>query len=505
MLSIVQSCALSGIEAVEIIIEVNAGERGDLRFVIVGLPDAAIRESYDRIFSALTNSGFQTPHTRTTVNLAPSDIRKEGSFYDLPIALGVIHGTGQAYLHNLSEFVIAGELGLSGKIRPVKGGIAFATYAKKHGKKLLLPTKSAQEAAFINDIEIYPVDTLCDAVKFLTGQMPKPPLPTHPFKTNESSYPSDIDFSEIKGQYALRRAVEIAVAGGHNLLMVGSPGSGKSMIAKRIPTIMPELSFDEFMETMSIYSTAGMLMNDDIPSLLRPFRAPHHSISNAGLLGGGSIPVPGEISLAHNGVLFLDELAEFRRTTLDSLRQPMEDGYLTISRGSGKIKFPCKTMIVGAMNPCPCGYFGDKNHKCKCSLNEISRYRAKISGPMLDRFDIQLHVPTVTIDEIQSTTPAESSKDIRNRIYGATAIQQQRFQSSQRNANMSHGDIIKYCPLDTPSNELLITAMRELSLSARAHDKILKVARTIADIDNTVNIQQQHILEAIQYRLFDRQ
>jgi magnesium chelatase family protein len=506
MLSIVRSCALRGIDAVNIAIEVNSGECGDLKFIIVGLPDTAIRESCDRIFSALLNSGYSIPRTRTTVNLAPSYIKKEGSFYDLPIALGVIHSTGQCYLNNLSEFIVAGELGLSGKIRGVRGGLTFAIQARKEGKKLLIPMESAKEASLVSGVEIFGIDNLNQAVKFLSGEMELIPIPHKAFPIEFDGKKNCPNFSEVKGQMALRRAVEIAVAGGHNLLMIGPPGAGKSMIAKCIPGIMPMPTFDEFLETMNIYSAAGLLMSGEKALFERPFRSPHHSTSDAGLLGGGSIPCPGEISLAHNGVLFLDELAEFKRTTLESLRQPLEDGEVTISRSSGKIKFPCHTMVVGAMNPCPCGYLGDKNHRCKCSNFDIQRYRTRISGPMVDRFDIQVHVPAVSIDDIQSKFPAECSAEIKIRIDVAVAMQRERLIGSNgnNNASMSHGEVVKFCELDRESSSLLETAMEQLSFSARAYDKILKVARTIADLEREEKILLPHLLESLQYRLLDR-
>lgn len=505
MLSTVQSCALRGIDAVNIAVEVNSGERGDLKFIIVGLPDAAIKESCDRIFSALVNSGYAIPHTRTTVNLAPSYIKKEGSFYDLPIALGVIQSTGQSFLPNLSEFIVAGELGLSGKIREIKGGLTFAIKAKKEGKNLLLPVEAAQEASFVDGVEIFAVSNLNEAVKFLTGQIKLDPLEHRNFLSLLKSE-DRLDFSEVKGQESLRRAVEIAVAGAHNILMIGPPGAGKSMIAKRIPGIMSMPTFDEFLETMSIYSAAGLLMAEKNAHFERPFRSPHHTISNAGLLGGGSIPCPGEISLAHNGVLFLDELSEFRRTTLESLRQPLEDGNVTISRSSGKVNFPCQTMIVGAMNPCPCGYLGDKTHRCKCSHLDIQRYRSRISGPMMDRFDIQINVPAVSIEDIQSKKFSESSTDIRVRVEKASKIQTERFKSSKdgRNAYMSHGEVVKFCGVDGESSDLLAAAMKQLGLSARAYDKILKVSRTIADLECEEKILPHHILESIQYRSLER-
>ncbi|MDR1433095.1 MAG: YifB family Mg chelatase-like AAA ATPase [Puniceicoccales bacterium] len=506
MLSIVQSCALRGIDAVDIAVEVNSGERGDLKFVIVGLPDAAIKESYDRIFSALLNGGYAIPRTRTTVNLAPSCIRKEGSFYDLPIAIGVIQSTGQCFFENLGDFIVAGELGLSGKIRGIKGGLAFAIQAKKERKKLLLPPESADEAAFVDGVEIFAVENLGEAIKFLSGQIVLQPVAHRNLQSDVKIGKNLLDFAEVKGQMALRRAVEVAVSGGHNLLMIGPPGAGKSMVAKRIPSIMAAPTFDEFLETMSIHSAAGLLMSGGKVCFERPFRSPHHSTSGAGLLGGGSIPAPGEISLAHNGVLFLDELAEFRRTTLESLRQPLEDGEVTISRSSGKIKFPCSTMLVGAMNPCPCGYLGDERRRCKCSQADILRYRAKISGPMVDRFDIQMYVPAVAIEAMRSKNMSEASAEIRSRVEAASKMQISRFQSvkNKRNAAMSHGEVMKFCELGKESADLLEMAMKQLSISARAYDKILKVARTIADLEGEGEILPPHLLESIHYRALDR-
>ncbi len=383
MLGITQSAALLGIEAHPVQVEVNTGEAGELKFILVGLPDAAVKESQDRVFSAINNSGYRMPATRTTINLAPGDLRKEGPAYDLPIALGILASMKQCNSDRLNEYIIAGELSLSGKTRPVKGALAMAMLARKTGKRgLIIPIESADEAALVSDVQVYPVESLDQAVRFLNGEIkiePKPSGESSFYKTpNENQR---IDFAEVKGQHAVRRAVEIAVSGGHNLLMIGSPGSGKSMIAKRIPTIMPQPDIDEFLEILSIQSAAGATLKVENRTYERPFRSPHHTISDVGLLGGGSIPGPGEISLAHNGVLFLDELPEFKRSALEVLRQPLEDRQVSISRSAGKITLPCNVMLIAAMNPCPCGYTGDHSRECRCTVPQIQRYRAKISGP----------------------------------------------------------------------------------------------------------------------------
>jgi magnesium chelatase family protein len=494
-----------GIDSVDIAVEVNTNDGGELRFVIVGLPDASIRESYDRVFSALKNSGYAIPRARTTVNLAPSYIRKEGSFYDLPIALGLIQSTGQSHLRGLNDFIIAGELGLSGKIRAIKGGLALAIRAKKKGKKLLLPVESADEASMVDGVEVFAVRSLGEAVRFLSGEVVLQPLEHRNFLLETETEQDCQDFSEIRGQFALRRAMEVAVAGGHNILMIGPPGVGKSMVAKCIPGIMSVPTFDEFLETMSIYSAAGLLIGANRARFRRPFRAPHHTISSAGLLGGGGAPNPGEISLSHNGVLFLDELPEFRRDILEALRQPLEDGEITISRSSGKTRFPSNAMVVAAMNPCPCGHLWDKGRRCKCSKIEVQRYRSRISGPMIDRFDIHVCVHAVPIDCIQSNVPAESSAEIKSRIDVATQIQVERLKNSKnkRNSRMSHGEIMKFCEIDAETAKLLKMAVAQLSLSARAYDKVLKVSRTIADLGRSEKIVQNHMLEALQYRPFD--
>lgn len=511
MLGITQSAALVGVDAHPVQVEVNTGESGELKFILVGLPDAAVKESQDRVFSAMANSGFRTPATRTTINLAPGGLRKEGPAYDLPIALAILASMKKCEDAELDNFLIAGELSLSGKTRPVKGTLAMAMLAKKLGKRgLIVPAESADEAALVEGVAIYPVASLDEAVRFLNHALIIKPLPT-----NQSSFfqvpPASqrIDFSEVKGQHAVRRAVEIAVSGGHNLLMIGSPGSGKSMIAKRIPTIMPQPQIDEFLEILSIQSAAGTTLSNDNRYFQRPFRSPHHTISDVGLLGGGSIPGPGEISLAHNGVLFLDELPEFKRSALEVLRQPLEDGQVSISRSAGKITLPCSVMLVAAMNPCPCGYTGDRSRECRCTVPQIQRYRSKISGPLLDRIDLHIEAPSLRIEELRHSEPGESSEVMRARCESARTLQNERFQetelaSNRCNARMSHSQIRKHCEINKEQGDLLQKAMEQLSLSARAYDRILKVARTIADLAGTKQIETGHLLEAIQYRSLDR-
>ncbi len=506
MLSTVLSAALQGIEAVPVQVEVNTGESGDPKLILVGLPDAAVKESDDRVFSALANSGFRPPRTRTTINLAPGDLRKEGPIYDLPIALGILAATQNlARPERLQEFLIAGELSLSGATRPVKGALAMAILAKALGKRgILLPPESACEAALIEGMPAYPVRSIDEAAKFLEGHLYLEPARAE--RRAVSAGEGADDFAEIKGQLAVRRAVEVAVAGGHNLIMIGPPGSGKSMIAKRIPSIMPAPTLDEFLEILAIHSAAGRTLDGQVPLLTRPFRAPHHTISDVGLLGGGTIPGPGEISLAHHGVLFLDELPEFKRSALEVMRQPMEDGSVTISRSAGKVTLPCAVMLVAAMNPCPCGFLGDPRRECRCSPSQIQRYRARISGPLLDRIDIHVEAPALGIDELRTTRPAEASSAIRARVDTARTAQLRRFGGTRVtcNARMPAAQIRVHCALDTALGDMLQHAMEQLSLSARAYDRILKVARTIADLAGSERIAGPHLMEAIQYRSLDR-
>lgn len=518
MLSSVLSAALQGIDAVPVQVEVNSGESGEPKLILVGLPDAAVKESDDRVFSAISNSGFQMPRTRTTINLAPGNLRKEGPMYDLPIGLGILAATGQLDPSRLQDFLIAGELSLSGATRPVKGGLAMALLARDLGKRgLFLPAESAEEASLIQKIDVFPIASLDEAFRFLSGERQIAPLRTTAVsiqtrqgagngaeRANGPGAP--IDFSEIKGQHSVRRAVEVAVAGGHNLLMIGPPGSGKSMIAKRISTIIPEPALEEFLDILRIQSAAGRTMSGNLPWFERPFRAPHHTISDVGLLGGGSIPGPGEVSLAHNGVLFLDELPEFKRSALEVLRQPLEDGSVTISRSAGKVTLPCSFMLVAAMNPCPCGYLGDARHECRCGSTQIQRYRSKISGPLLDRIDLHVEAPALSIDELRNSRPGESSASIRSRVEEARNRQRERLGTADAicNARMSHRQIREHCAIGRELGDLLQQAMEQLSLSARAYDRILKVARTIADLAGSPAIQAPHLLEAIQYRSLDR-
>ncbi|MGB0408415.1 MAG: YifB family Mg chelatase-like AAA ATPase [Opitutales bacterium] len=511
MLGTTHSAALVGVDAHPVQVEVNTGEAGELKFILVGLPDAAVKESQDRVFSALANSGYRTPATRTTINLAPGDLRKEGPAYDLPIAIGILASMQKCEKERLDDFLIAGELSLSGKTRPVKGSLAMAMLArktKKHG--IIVPHGSADEAALVEGVNVYPVDTLDEAIRFLNGEREITPI-SNQQNAFFQRLPENqrLDFAEVKGQQAVRRAVEIAVSGGHNLLMIGSPGSGKSMIAKRIPTIMPEPQLDEFLEILSIQSAAGYTLRNENRYFKRPFRAPHHTISDVGLLGGGTIPGPGEISLAHNGVLFLDELPEFRRSTLEVLRQPLEDGAVTISRSAGKITLPCSMMLVAAMNPCPCGYTGDPTRECRCTVPQIQRYRSRISGPLLDRIDIHIEAPALRIEELRHAEPGESSESMRRRCVEARVRQSRRLADTSEpaarcNARMSHAQIRQHCEIDKAQGDLLQQAMEQLALSARAYDRILKVARTIADLACSESIDTVHLLEAIQYRSLDR-
>lgn len=507
MFAIVHSGALVGVEALSVQIEMKSGLHGDPGIRIVGLPDAAVKESTERVSAALLNGGFSLSDTRTVINLAPGDVRKEGPIYDLPIALSILATSKQMDFSMLEKFVIAGELSLNGNVRPVRGGVSLALLARKEGRDLILPKKSAEEAALVEGVRVFPVETLGECVKFLNGALEIEALcpEKSPFRRNANATTA-ADFSEVKGQFQVRRAVEVAVAGGHNILMIGSPGSGKSMIAKRIPTILPEPTLDEFLEILGIHSAAGISLADENRFFTRPFRSPHHTISDVGLIGGGSVPGPGEISLAHNGVLFLDEFPEFRRSALEVMRQPLEDGEVSISRAAGKITLPSRFMLVAAMNPCPCGYLGDKSRQCRCSPVQIQRYRARLSGPLLDRIDIHVEAPALSIDELRAAAPGESSAAMRERITAAREIQKRRFAGTtlRCNAGMTSKILREVCALTAEQGVILQRAMEKLGLSARAYDRILKVARTIADLAGTAAVETPHLLEAINYRSLDR-
>ncbi|MDR1436463.1 MAG: YifB family Mg chelatase-like AAA ATPase [Puniceicoccales bacterium] len=505
MLATVHSGALWGVESIAVDVEVNSGERGELRLVLVGLPDTAVKESLDRVCSALQNSRHKIPHTRTTINLSPGHIRKEGPMYDLPIAVGILMASGQVE-GNCDDLLIAGELSLSGKILPIRGAVALALQAKRQGLgAVILPRKSAEEALLIGGIDIYGAETLGEVVAFLNDRSAMGPMaPRAPSSEKHGGY----DFADICGQEGARRAAEIAVAGGHNLIMIGCPGVGKSMIAKRIPSIMAAPTLDELIEIHSIHSAAGTAHGGSPFPSTRPFRAPHHSISRVGLVGGGSTPHPGEISLAHNGVLFLDELAEFMRSTLETLRQPLDDGFITISRSIGKVRFPSAFTFIAAMNPCPCGHLGSKRRRCSCSQRQVLSYRSKISGPLLDRIDLHIDVPAIGMEIPDARAGGESSASIRHRVEEAMGRQRMRYGSEQnsirRNSQIPDGSMGKFCSLGDGERRLLGQALERAALSARACSRIIRVARTIADLGGAERIGEEHILEALQYRMLEQ-
>ncbi len=508
MLSKIFSASTLGVDAYRVEVEADIQQQLPA-FVTVGLPEGAVRESKERVTAAIKNSDFVFPAKRVTINLAPADIKKEGSAFDLPIAVGILAATGQILRERFDEYVMLGELSLDGTLRAIPGVLPMTMNIKSNNgiKGIIVPKENAKEAAMAQTVPVISVGSLKEAVHFLEDESSVKPYEIDIKAVFERALSYPIDFNDVKGQESAKRALEVSAAGGHNIVMIGPPGSGKTMLARRVPTVLPDLSIAEALETTKIHSVAGRLQADSALVATRPFRSPHHSISYAGLVGGGHIPKPGEVSLAHHGVLFLDELPEFKKDILEMLRQPMEDNQVTISRATITLTYPAGFMLVAAMNPCPCGYYGDPTHDCNCSSGEIQRYMSRISGPLMDRIDIHISVPSVKFKDLSSDTRGENSDDIRKRVNIARHRQHERFENEKQifcNAHMESSDIREYCKIDEKSQSLLSLAITKQGLSARAYDRILKVSRTIADLDNENKIKIGHVAEAVHYRTLDR-